>query len=137
LVMAVICLFIGRYWMSCILQSLLENNNLKTPQTPHFPTFPHKSPQIPTNPHKSPQTPQKKCGGISGKNWKSPELHKKVIWSRRLTPAVNEKWEFAGNVQFVAGSGAHKDFVCRDTSPPTIWQRNQKYLFRISYLYKL
>jgi hypothetical protein len=27
----------------------------------------------------------------------------KVIWSRRLTPAVNEKWEFAGNVQFVDG----------------------------------
>jgi hypothetical protein len=33
---------------------------------------------------------------------KISELHKKVIWSRRLTPAVNENGEFAGNVQFVA-----------------------------------
>jgi hypothetical protein len=53
-------------------------------------------------------------GGFPGKIENRQNFTKKSFGQDIFTPAVNEKWEFAGNVQFVAAANKRKP------RPPTL-----------------
>jgi hypothetical protein len=56
-------------------------------------------------------------GGFPGKIENRQNFTKKSFGQDIFTPAVNEKWEFAGNVQFVAAISAKRRRYLLRASP--------------------